>query len=291
MTFPKALAAAVLLLATPQFGWAHGIPIVLSGEEDQLKASPLILQSELERLAPTLLTTDLPGFGILSDASGVPVGVDVQLQVISKLWYWNPATLVPDDTESILTIDNRLGDSVVVDQHTSTLPPLQIAGYGGDDGWHRHVDYFLDPADSPAGAYGILFEVLAEPLLKTDPILVVFGNYGDGFGEDDMAAAVAGLTQAVFAIPGDANRDGAVDLADFGVLKENFGLMPATWEQGNFDDEPSVSLSDFGVLKENFGKTSNVAAAVPEPSGLGLAALAVAGWLAVGQGTRRKAAR
>jgi hypothetical protein len=233
--------------------------------------------SELERLAPTLLTTDLPGFGIVSDESGVPVGVDVQLQIISKLWYWNPALGVPDDTESVLTLENKLGDGLEVDRHTTKLGPLQVAAYDGVDGWHRHVDYFLDPADSPAGAYGIVFEVLAEPLVKTEPVLVVFGNYGENFGADDLPGAVDDLLQAIFAIPGDANRDGRVDLADFGVLKENFGLMPATWEQGNFDDEPSVSLSDFGVLKENFGKTSNLAAAVPEPSSWAIALAGLTG--------------
>ncbi|MFO0898406.1 MAG: hypothetical protein U0836_13370 [Pirellulales bacterium] len=174
----------------------------------------------------------------------------------------------------MLSVENSIGDKVLVDRHTTTLPPLEIAAYDGVSGFHQHVDYILDPADSPTGAYGLLFELLGEPLAKSDPILVVFGNFGNGFAEDDLPTAVDGLSRAIFAIPGDANRDGRVDLADFGILKQNFGLMPATWEQGNFDDEPSVSLSDFGVLKQNFGKTSNLAAAVPEPSGLALGLLA-----------------
>jgi hypothetical protein len=272
-----AAAFAIISSATTSFG--HGVPIVLSGENDKLKATPTVIESELELLAPTLLTTDLPGFGVVSDQSGVPVGVDLQLQVISKLWYWNPALAAPDDTESVLSVENSIGDKVLVDRHTTALPPLEIAAYDGVSGFHQHADYILDPVDSPTGAYGLLFELLGEPLAKSDPILVVFGNFGDGFAEDDLPAAVDGLSRAIFAVPGDANRDGRVDLADFGILKQNFGLMPATWEQGNFDDEPSVSLSDFGVLKENFGKTSNVANAVPEPSALVLGLLAAAGGL------------
>jgi hypothetical protein len=271
---PLCLAGLLCAATTPAFG--HGAPIVLTGEDQQLKASPLVFVSEFELLAPTLLTTDLPGFGIVSQASGVPVGVDLQMQVISKLWYWNPDLNMPDDTESKLSIDNVLGETAVVDQDSTTLPPLQIASYGGEDGWHRHVDYILDPADSPPGAYGLVFELLAEPLAKSDPILVVFGAFAEGFGEDDLPGAVEGLTAAIFALPGDANRDGTVDLTDFGILKQNFGLMPATWEQGNFDDEPSVSLGDFGVLKANFGKTRGTGAAVPEPGGLALGLLGAA---------------
>jgi len=270
-----------VLLAWPTVAGAHGIPIILSGEDDKLQATPLVLTSEFERLAGVLLTTDLPGFGIETKNAGIDIGTDVQMQVISKLWYWNPALQIADDTESTLTIENTVGDSAVVNKDTTTLPPISIGAYDGSDGWHKHLDYFLDPLDSPAGAYGLLFEVLAEPLVKSDPVLVVFGNYGDGFGEEDMAAALAGLQRAIFTLPGDANRDGTVDLTDFGILKQNFGLMPATWEQGNFDDDPSVTLSDFGVLKANFGKTSQsgAAAAVPEPSAwmLMLTALVFAG--------------
>ena len=252
-----------VLLAWPAAAGAHGIPIILSGVEDELQATPLVLTSAFENIAGLLLTTDLPGFGLETEGAGIAVGTDVQMQVISKLWYWNPALQIADDTESTLTIENPLGDSAVVDKDTTTLPPIRIGAYDGSDGWHKHLDYFLDPLDSPVGAYGL-----------------VFGNYGDGFGEEDMAAALAGLQRAIFTIPGDANRDGTVDLTDFGILKQNFGLMPATWEQGNFDDDPSVTLSDFGVLKENFGKTSQGgAAAVPEPSTwmLMLAALVFAG--------------
>ena len=57
-------------------------------------------------------------------------------------------------------------------------------------------------------------------------------------------------------IPGDADRDGDVDLEDFVVLKKNFGATNATWSMGDFDGNGSVSLQDFVVLKQNFGSTS-----------------------------------
>jgi MYXO-CTERM domain-containing protein len=73
--------------------------------------------------------------------------------------------------------------------------------------------------------------------------------------------------------PGDANYDGQVDLTDFGLLKAGFGVG-TKWGQGNFDGLGVTDLSDFGILKENFGKIFGQAA-VPEPTSLGLAGLAL----------------
>ena len=65
--------------------------------------------------------------------------------------------------------------------------------------------------------------------------------------------------------PGDANRDGIVDLQDFGLLKAHFGESGPHigWGQGDFNEDDSVDLQDFGLLKANFGAGD---AAVPEPA-------------------------
>lgn len=73
-------------------------------------------------------------------------------------------------------------------------------------------------------------------------------------------------------VAGDANGDGAVDLADFGVLKANFG-EGTTRAQGDFDGNQVIDLVDFGILKANFGTSGTVMA--PEPSGLALGGLAL----------------
>ncbi len=84
---------------------------------------------------------------------------------------------------------------------------------------------------------------------------------------------VAGIVEN--AIPGDANRDGRVDLSDFGVLKANFGTG-TTWSQGDFNSDSKVDLSDFGVLKVAFG--TSAVARIPEPCGF---VLAIAGLAAM----------
>ncbi|MFW6154577.1 MAG: choice-of-anchor Q domain-containing protein [Planctomycetota bacterium] len=54
--------------------------------------------------------------------------------------------------------------------------------------------------------------------------------------------------------PGDADRDGDVDLDDFLVLKQHFGLPAgATWAMGDFNASRSVDLDDFVLLKQHFG--------------------------------------
>ena len=63
---------------------------------------------------------------------------------------------------------------------------------------------------------------------------------------------------------GDANRDGKVDLTDFGTLKANFSTGVDPWTIADFDGDGTVSLGDFAILKRNFGKPQT--ASVPEPN-------------------------
>jgi hypothetical protein len=86
---------------------------------------------------------------------------------------------------------------------------------------------------------------------------------------------------------GDANLDGAVNLADFNRLAASFGSAAALWDDGDFDYDGSVNLADFNLLAANFGLSaggsvvtprdwSALASAVPEPAGLPCALLAAA---------------
>jgi hypothetical protein len=83
-------------------------------------------------------------------------------------------------------------------------------------------------------------------------------------------------------VPGDANLDGTVNLADFGVLRANFGRsQPAYFTTGDFTGDGIVNLADFGLLRANFGgSVADVAvvdawlATVPEPATASLLLLA-----------------
>jgi hypothetical protein len=89
---------------------------------------------------------------------------------------------------------------------------------------------------------------------------------------------------------GDADLNGLVNLSDFNRLAANFGASGAVWTQGDFNYDGLVNLSDFNRLAANFGLSaagpdvspedwSNLAAAIPEPGSLGLAAIAGLGLL------------
>jgi hypothetical protein len=55
-------------------------------------------------------------------------------------------------------------------------------------------------------------------------------------------------------LPGDANGDGLVNLADFGILRANFGTG-SLFSQGDFNRDGIVNLADFGILRANFGRS------------------------------------
>ncbi|MEM9659679.1 MAG: LamG domain-containing protein, partial [Planctomycetota bacterium] len=79
-------------------------------------------------------------------------------------------------------------------------------------------------------------------------------------------------------VPGDVNGDGVADLDDFEIISGNFGLSPATREEGNLRSPDRVDLEDFRAWKSGAaasGGADPLAAAVPEPASLALACLAL----------------
>jgi hypothetical protein len=112
------------------------------------------------------------------------------------------------------------------------------------------------------------------------------GLVGQPFGGETVSgnAVLTRLTRY-----GDANIDGAVNLSDFNRLASSFGQSGKFWQDGDFNYDGTVNLGDFNLLAGNFGLSAagsevtpqdwaNLAAAIPEPSSLGL--LATAGLLA-----------
>ncbi|MEM1011096.1 MAG: hypothetical protein AAGI46_02615 [Planctomycetota bacterium] len=88
---------------------------------------------------------------------------------------------------------------------------------------------------------------------------------------------------------GDANLDGMVDLADFGLLNANFGSSGG-WAQGDFDGNGTVNLADFGILNTYFGFGGSRSTSamllrltIPEPT----FALSVIGFAVFGIARRR----
>lgn len=92
------------------------------------------------------------------------------------------------------------------------------------------------------------------------------------------------------AIPGDANRDGAVGFLDFVTLAENFGGA-GDWSGGDFNFDGIVDFSDFLSLSAHFNQSFDRATpslAVPDPTSAAVACLAFVGIVAFGRHTRSR---
>ncbi len=77
-------------------------------------------------------------------------------------------------------------------------------------------------------------------------------------------------------LPGDANRDGVVDVGDLAVVAFNWeqeivrvadlsSQETPAWSQGDFDGSFTVDISDLGILAGNWGRTMPPPQAIPEP--------------------------
>jgi hypothetical protein len=162
--------------------------------------------------------------------------------------------------------------------------PITLGGSGSTD----TADSFLEYIFSAPGAY-----VIGVGRWNSfDSGVVGQGIAGNGIIEGmtyRLQISIVGheMSDLPPPLPGDANHDRSVNLADFNILKANFGKVPAVWEEGNFNDDDAVNLGDFNILKANFGRSGE--AAVPEPSAVVLAFLGLAGWLAAAGHRRRTA--
>lgn len=106
-----------------------------------------------------------------------------------------------------------------------------------------HAEYFEPPDIVPAGpkpAFRVIWETLDAPYVSRE---------------------------------GDANRDGRVDLTDFGILKANFGKHVDRWMVADFDGDGIVGGTDFSTLQNHFGNKSNAAVPAPSSAHLGIIGL------------------
>jgi hypothetical protein len=53
-------------------------------------------------------------------------------------------------------------------------------------------------------------------------------------------------------LPGDANDDGQVTIADLGILAANWQQSGTAWAQGDFNGDGSVNIADLGILAANW---------------------------------------
>jgi hypothetical protein len=268
-------------------------------EDDSRRENVRVFAAVLPNDAPAeRVFTQSPGFSALT-ASGLPPGSLLGFDVLGPLEYWaghGPVELGPSVDNEALRIS--VGPLFIeVNATSAPTPGFEIARITDQETLHRHPTYWLlgdgaagDPS-LPMPTPGIYAVPLAlrssEPAIEPSlPFWLVF-DYGGGHAA--RAAAVSWIDdyRVQGLIPGDADGDGRVDLNDFGLLKQSFGLA-GNRAQGDFNGDRFVDLTDFGLLKQNFG-AARPSADVPEPSAAALALFGLLALMGRGQRGRRDA--
>ena len=113
---------------------------------------------------------------------------------------------------------------------------------------------------------------------------VLDSSDADSYDLEVVAGGNGEILRAILTrLLGDANNDGSVTIADFAILRANFGTSGSSFEMGDFNEDGSVTIADFAILRANFGTSVSSAelaeadawaASVPEPATLGLLAAA-----------------
>ncbi len=95
--------------------------------------------------------------------------------------------------------------------------------------------------------------------MTSAPITIGSGTYSIGYadGADNVVAGLpSGELEVAYTLAGDANLDGKVDSADFGILADNYGASGAVWDEGDFNYDGKVDSADFGILAVNYGQSA-----------------------------------
>lgn len=188
--------------------------------------------------------------------------------------------------------DTDLGDGVW--HHIVTVFP--DGGVEGDDVIH-YIDGVVEPQ---LGGTSPIIDTAIDPEEGAFPLHIGLAIGHDGrwfegqiadvrvYDEALDAAAIAALMTTPSMLPpgepGDFNADGAVNVADFLVLAENFNTTHSLLEsyaRGDFDLNARVNMADFFAFRQVLAAQQAGAAAVPEPAGLVLIAIATFSVLAL----------
>ena len=126
---------------------------------------------------------------------------------------------------------------------------------------HLQITNTTTDTQLPISAYDVTsYDRLTNTAVVTFNAPVADGNYTVNFAptiENRQEMSLRGdRTHDFFFLRGDANRDRRVNLADFGILRQNFGLTAGgTFGRADFNYDGRVNLADFGILRGNFGRT------------------------------------
>jgi hypothetical protein len=294
---PSMYAWSAAVVLTVGAAWAHEGPRVWL---DQSGGRVITLTSDND-ISPTTFTpsrvfvgqfgqlfgvwtTEFPGYEVRSIGPSVAEGTTFGFRLAGPLLKYD------DSTDRVHPVHEIFGPTVP-QLAVSLDATVAVTESGPRDGFdyfqyfgagdHSHLSFTLlgdgispTAPPPPDGAYVLPLINTGAGLLASDWYFIVFQKNATTT-QRDRAASLASVMSG--ALPGDANFDGTVGIADFARLGSSFNAIGKWWGDGDFTFDATVNIADFSLLAANFNRPNDRAAAVPEPGAAAM--LVVAGWV------------
>ncbi len=165
--------------------------------------------------------TDDPGFNAPS-GSGMPPGSTLSFNILDALRRYDAAGMdfddIPDET---LTISLAAASRTTPSTPDTVVPGFAFAAASGSGSVHQHINFFLNPPQTP-GIYLLKMELVSSTpsIMPSEPFYIVFN---DGRPESEHEDAVAVVVASLAAnCPGDVNNSRAVDVDDLNEILANW---------------------------------------------------------------------
>ena len=173
-------------------------------------------------------------------------------------------------------LDNSGNDGPVADEdydttreieHTIVGDPFGVGHPQTDDPEDPNADYVFDITPIVADWYNQAIENYGL-LIRPDRL---FGFTGSVFHSNEWSDVNLRPELVIdfesLTVPGDANGDGMVDVADLGIVGANFNGTGAVVSEGDFNDDDIVDVADLGIVGANWtaAQLADPSAIVPEP--------------------------
>jgi hypothetical protein len=194
-----------------------------------------------------------------------------------NLFYWNGQDtdgvpgLTPNDVKFsalpgpnyTLTLfdNNNVGHAT---NGTNTIVPGGTIATTGSDGFvHQHLYYFLQDNDgnsatTPADGLYLVTERMKLPgLANSLPVFFIFGTPGSSVSAEDDAAVP--WVEQQLNVPGDYNRNGVVDAADYALWRKTLNSSASPLGSGaDGNGDGSINVADYTFWRQHFGQVSQL---------------------------------
>lgn len=165
--------------------------------------------------------------------------------------------------------------TLVLSGSPNSVTAISISGSASVDLTNQSLAINYGGSPDPVGT---IQGYLASGALTSSNAAASSGRFALGYADgnvDSGGVAQPGQLLIEYALVGDANLDGTVNLTDLLALLNSYGQTGVDWADGDFNYDGAVNLTDLLALLNNYGQSADTAAfssarVVPEPAVGGL---------------------